>query len=155
MGAQEARQFKSFNDFWILAIYCNYWYGFKSAKCDLNGVKIAIFAAKLQKSPSSCLLENVTCLRSNGLFSTGPKLDNVWAKNIYFWFKPLFFSKTLVALLVAFTPADIFFKRLYRPHAKLANKRCRAYMYECFFKDEYKIVALKYQFLCAKVPSIL
>ena len=25
----------------------------KRAKCDLNGVKIAIFAAKLQKSPSS------------------------------------------------------------------------------------------------------
>ena len=24
----------------------------KRAKCDLNGVKIAIFAAKLQKSPS-------------------------------------------------------------------------------------------------------
>ena len=31
----------------------------KRAKCDLNGVKIAIFAAKSQKSPSSwglCLL---------------------------------------------------------------------------------------------------
>ena len=25
----------------------------KRAKCDFNGVKIAIFAAKLQKSPSS------------------------------------------------------------------------------------------------------
>ena len=46
MGTQEARQFKSFNDFCILAIYCNYLYGFKSAKCDLYGVKIAIFAAK-------------------------------------------------------------------------------------------------------------
>ena len=28
----------------------------KRAKCDLNGVKIAIFAAKLQKLPSSCWL---------------------------------------------------------------------------------------------------
>ena len=59
----------------------------KRAKCDLNGVKIAIFAAKLQKSPSSWA-PSVTRLSSNGLFSTGPKLDNYCAKNIYFWFKP-------------------------------------------------------------------
>ena len=31
---------------------------------------------------------SVTRLTSNGLFSTGPKLDNSCAKNIYFWFKP-------------------------------------------------------------------
>ena len=61
----------------------------KRAKCDLIDVKIAIFAAKLQKSPSSCgLSPSVTRLSSNGLFSTGPKLDNFCAKNIYFWFKP-------------------------------------------------------------------
>ena len=53
MGAQEARQFKLFNDFWILAIYCIYWYGLERAKCDLNDVKIAIFPAKSQKSRSS------------------------------------------------------------------------------------------------------
>ena len=30
---------------------------------------------------------SVTRLSCNGLFSTGPKLDNFCAKNIYFWFK--------------------------------------------------------------------
>ena len=96
---------------------------------------------------------SVTRLSSNGLFSTGPKLDNFCAKNIPFGSRPLSLSKTLVALLVAFTPANIFFKRLYRPHAKRANKRCRAYL--SLLKDEYKIVALKYQFLCANIQSIL
>ena len=38
--------------------------------------------------------------------------------------------------MVAFTPVDIFFKRLYQPHANRANKRCRAYMY-LFPTDEY------------------
>ena len=34
---------------------------------------------------------SVTRLSCNGLFSTGPKLDNFSAKkNIYFWFKPPF-----------------------------------------------------------------
>ena len=33
----------------------------------------------------------------------------------------------LVALLVAFTAADRFFKRLYGPHTKRAKKRCRPY----------------------------
>ena len=59
----------------------------KHAKCDSNGVKIAIFAAKFQKSPSNWA-PSVTRWSSNGLFSTGPKLDNFCAKNIYFWFKP-------------------------------------------------------------------
>ena len=51
MGAQEARQFKSFNDFWILAIYCYCIIDMvsKRAKYDLNGVKIAIFAAISKK----------------------------------------------------------------------------------------------------------
>ena len=31
---------------------------------------------------------SVTRLRSDGLFSTGPKLDSFCSKNIYFWFKP-------------------------------------------------------------------
>ena len=101
----------------------------KHVKCDLNGVKIAIFDAKLQKSPSSWgSALSVTHLSCNGLFSTGPKLDNFCAKNIYFWFKPLSLSKTLVALLVAFTPAHRFFKRLNGTRTKGANKRCQAYM---------------------------
>ena len=70
----------------------------------------------------------VTRLTSNGLFSTGPKLDNFCAKNISFDSSPLSISKTLDALLIAFTSADIFFKRLYGPYAKRANKRCRAYV---------------------------
>ena len=82
----------------------------KRAKCDLNGVKIAIFAAKLQKSSCSwglCLSE--TRLSCNGLFSTGPKLDNFCVKTFTFGSSPLSLSKTLVVLLVAFAPADKFF----------------------------------------------
>ena len=71
---------------------------------------------------------SVTRLSSNGLFGTGPKLDSFCAKNIPFGSRPLSLSKTLLALLIAFTPADRLFKRLYRPHAKRANKRYRAYM---------------------------
>ena len=48
MGAQEARQFKSFNDFWILAICCINDMVLKRAECDLSGIKIAIFSAKSQ-----------------------------------------------------------------------------------------------------------
>ena len=61
-----------------------------------------------------------------GLVITGPKLDNFCAKKNNFWFK-LSFSKILVALLVAFTNADRFFKRLYGPQTKRANKHIRAY----------------------------
>ena len=101
----------------------------KRAKCDLNGVKITIFAAKLQKSPNSGgLYPSVTRLSCSGLFRTGGKLTIFVQKNIYFGFNPLSLSKTLVALLVAFTPAHRFFKRLYGPHTKRANKRCRAYI---------------------------
>ena len=53
MGAQEARQFKSFNDSEFSAITIIIDMVLKRAKCDLNGVKIAIFAAKLQKLPKS------------------------------------------------------------------------------------------------------
>ena len=59
----------------------------------------------------------VTRLISNGLFSTGPKLDNFCAKNIPFGSRPFSLSKILVDFLVAFTPANKFFKRLYGPHA--------------------------------------
>ena len=104
----------------------------KVAKCDLNGVEIGIFAAKLQKSPYSWGSgPSVTRMSCNGLFSVGPKVDKFCAKNIYFWFKPLSLSKTLVALLVVFPPAVRFFKRLYGPHTKQANKCCRAFV--CLF----------------------
>ena len=70
----------------------------------------------------------VTRLSSNGLFRTGPKLDNLVQKTFTFGLSPLSLTKTLVELLVAFTPADRLFKRLFGPHAKRANKRCRAYV---------------------------
>ena len=127
----------------------------KRAKCDLMALKLLFLPQNRKNRPAaggSAL--SVTCLSSNGLFSTRPKLDSFCAKNIPFGSRPLSLRKTLLALLIAFTPADIFFKRLYQPHAKRANKRYRAYMY-LFFKDEYKIVALKYQLLCAKIQSIL
>ena len=60
---------------------------------------------------------SVTRLSSNGLFSTGPKLDNFCAKNISFGSRPLSLNKILVDFLVAFTPANKFYKRLYGPHA--------------------------------------
>ena len=53
----------------------------------------------------------------------------------------------MVALLLTFTAADRFFKRLYGLRTKRADKHCRAYM-SFFFKDEYKIVDLKYVFMC-------
>ena len=92
---------------------------------------------------------SVTRLSCIGLFSTEPKLDNFLQRNIYFWFKPLSLSKTPISLRVAFTPANRFFKRLYGPHTKQANKRCRGYT-SLFLKDEYKIVALNCQFYLQK-----
>ena len=83
----------------------------KRAKCDLNGVKIAIFAAKSQKSPSSWgLCPSVTRLSCNGLFSSGPKLDSHVQKTFTFGLSPFSLNKTPVAFLVAFTHADRFFK---------------------------------------------
>ena len=95
----------------------------KHAKCDLNH-----YFCRKNYPAAEGSAPSVTRLSCNGLFSTGLKLDNLCAKNIYFWFKPLPLSKTLVALLVALTPAERFFKRLYGPHMRRANKRCRAYM---------------------------
>ena len=105
----------------------------KRAKCDLNGVIKLLFLPKNCKNHPAAGGSALSVIRlsCNGLFNTGPKLGNVCAKNIYFWFKPLSLSKTLVALLVAITPADRFFKRLYGPHTKRANKRYRAYV--CLF----------------------
>ena len=53
----------------------------KRAEYDLNGVKIAIFAKKSQKSPAAGgSAPSVTRLSCNGLFSLGPKSDNFSAK---------------------------------------------------------------------------
>ena len=89
----------------------------KRAKCDFNGVNIAIFAINRKNHRAAGdSAPFVTRLSCNGLFSTESKLDNFCSKTFTFGSSPLSFSKTLVALLVPFTPADIFFKRLYRLH---------------------------------------
>ena len=62
----------------------------KRPKCDLNGVIKSLFLLQNWKNHPAAWgsAPSVTRLSSNGLFSTGPKLDNFCAKNIYFWFKP-------------------------------------------------------------------
>ena len=94
----------------------------KHAKCDLNGVKIAIFAAKIIQQlvalPPMWHARVATVCSARDLFVR---------KTFPFGSSPLSLSKTLVALLIAFTLADRFFKRLLGPHTKPANKRCRAY----------------------------
>ena len=105
----------------------------------------SLFFVESRKSPSSWGLcpqiSSVMHLSCISLFSTGSKLDNFCGKKIYFWFKPPPFSKILVALLVAFTATDGFFKRLYGPHAKRAKKRCWPYA-SLFGKHEYEIVKI-------------
>ena len=59
------------------------------------------------------------------LFSTGPKLDNFWAKKFTYGLSFLPLSKNLVALLAAFAASKRFFKRFFEPHTKRAKKRCR------------------------------
>ena len=53
----------------------------KRPKCDLNGVRIAIFTAKLQKSPISWRLW-LLCdtLELQRFVQPGPKLDNFCAR---------------------------------------------------------------------------
>ena len=90
----------------------------------------------------------VTRLNCNGLFITGHKLDNFCAKTFMFGLSPISLCKTLVALLVVFTPADRFFKRLYGPHTKRANKCCRAYM-SLFSKMNTRLYGFKISvFMC-------
>ena len=95
----------------------------KRAKCDLHGVKAAIFPVKITNSWGCA--PSVTRLSCNGSFSTDLNYT-IFAQKLFT--EPLSLSKTLVALLVAFIPAHRFFKRLYGPHAKRANKRCQAYI---------------------------
>ena len=123
---------------------------FKRAKCDLNGINIAIFAAKITQQLRA--LPPLTRLSCIGLCSTGPKLDNFCAKNIYFWFK----SSLLPKLWLRFWSHLLLqtdFSSDYT--SRIRNELINAAGIVSFFKDEYKIVALKYQVLCAKVQSIL
>ena len=80
-----------------------------------------------QKSPNSWgSVPSVTRLSCNGSFSMGPKYYTIFVQKLFT--EPLSLSKTLVALLVAFISAHRYFKRLYGPHTKRTNKRCRAYI---------------------------
>ena len=84
-GATGAKQFNSFNDFQILAIYCNYSYGFKTVRNVIEmALKSLFFATKSEKSLSywelcfqAPFVIHLSCI---GLFSAGPKLDNLRAK---------------------------------------------------------------------------
>ena len=49
--SEMAKQFNSFNDFWILALYCNYSYGFKNVRSVIEmSFKLLFSVAKSQKS---------------------------------------------------------------------------------------------------------
>ena len=127
-----ANQFNSFNDFWILAIYCCYLYGFKNVRNVIEmALKLLFLSQNYKNRPAAGDSDPrplfVTHLSGISLFSTGPKLENFWAKNFAFGSNPLPLSKIQVALLVAFTAADRFFERLCGPHTKGAKKRCGPY----------------------------
>ena len=96
-------------------------------------LKSLFFPAKSRISPSGWGLcphtPSVMCLSCNSLFSMGPKLDNFCGKNLLM---------ALIALLLASTATDGFFKRLYGPHTKRAKKRCWRYV-SLFFRHEYEI----------------
>ena len=99
----------------------------------------------------------VSCI---SLFSTWPKLDYFCAKKFTFGLSLFYLSKTVVALLVAFTAADRFFKRLYEPDTKQANKRCRLYTslfldMNTKFSTSRMICSRKISVFCATVQSIL
>ena len=66
----------------------------KRAKCGLNGVKIAIFAINRKNRPAGGgSAPFVTRLSSNGMFSTGPKLDNFCAKTFLLVHAPSLLAK--------------------------------------------------------------
>ena len=110
-------------------------------------LKSLFFPAKSQKSPSGWGLcphtPSVIRLSCNNLFSMGPKLDNFCGKKVTHGFIPLI--KILVALLVASTATDGFFKRLYGPHTKRAKKRCWRYV-SLFFRHEFEIFKIAHNF---------
>ena len=83
----------------------------KTCKLGLNGIKIAIFAANHKNCPAAGgSAPSVTRLICISLFCTGSKLDRFCSKKFYFGSNPLVLIKILIALLVAFTAADRFFK---------------------------------------------
>ena len=103
---------------------------------------------------------SVTRLSCNGLFSTGPKLDNFCAKkHLLLVQAPSLLAKPWLRLRSRFTSscASLLQTNFSSDYTcRIQNQLINAAGLIClFFKDEYKIVALKYQFLCAKVQSII
>ena len=84
--------------------------------------KITKITQRLQSLPPSVI--RLSCI---SLFSTELKSANFLQKKVTFGSSYHSLSKILVALLVAFTAADRFFKRLYWPDMKRAKKRCVPY----------------------------
>ena len=84
------------------------------------------------------------------LFSKEPKLDNfLCKKNVLLVHAPP--RKVLVALLVAFTTADRFFKRLYGPHTnELRNAASLFLRHECKISKIAHISSRKISFFLCK-----
>ena len=97
-------------------------------------------------SLSGPLVIRLSCI---SLFSMGPKLDNFWRKKIAFGSSSVPLNKILV--LLAFTTANRFFKRLYEPGSKRAKKRCRPYT--SFFSD-MNAKLLKLRIICSCEISV-
>ena len=104
VSTKRARQFNSFNDFWILAIYCNNSYGFKNVRNVIEMALKSLFLPQNDKSHpaagGSAPRPLCDTLELHRFVQHGSKLDHFPTK-IYFWFKLPTLSKILVALLVA------------------------------------------------------
>ena len=90
-------------------------------------------------APHTPSVMRLSCI---SLFNTGPKLDN--------WFKPPLIQ-ILIPLLVAFTVADKFFKRLYGPDTKRAKQRCLIYT---SLLSDMEAKLLKYRIICGHKISV-
>ena len=93
----------------------------KSLFCKITKIAKRLEALPPPQAPSVIRLSCIS------LLSTGPKLDSFVQKKFTFGSSLLIPNKILVVLLVAFTAADRFFKRLYGPDTKRAKKCSRPY----------------------------
>ena len=99
---------------------------------------------------------SVTYLSCNGLFSTGPKLDNFGAKKHLLLVQASFILTKSWLRFCSHALLHTDFSSDYT--GRIQNELISAagfILYVSFFKDKYKIVALKYHFLCEKVQPIL
>ena len=97
-----------------LSTDCSYSYSFKNVRNMIemaSKLRFLLQNNKIRPSAGGSVPQILFVIRLSciSLFSTGPKLYNFCAKEINFWFKPLPLSKIVVALLVAFTAADVDF----------------------------------------------